>query len=427
MRAPSDLLTPPGDITHVVVGYSSVLLPQLARVLCPGSVWVLEEPDIIDVREVAEQVRSMPVVGALTGAPTQAERDPERLAGLIGRPPGVRAVLPGVEYGVVAAACLAETWGLPGAGLTAARTLRDKALLRRCAATVGLAQPRWASATGPGDVAAFRNTHGGRCVLKPTGRQASIGVQLLSAADDVEAAWRACTGVDEWEMRSDRARDLVEHLVEERLDGPEVSVETLVGGGRVLFGNVTAKSVLAGAHPVETGHVLPAELPADIGERLQQCVRQLIAATGFGSGILHSEWILVGGSLPHLVECAARLPGDGITTLIDLAYGGSLVADLTRVLEGVAPVRSSRAGRVAAVQFFTGHGAGDVAAIHGVEQARRADGVAEVELEVSVGSRLEPVVSSMERPRHVIAVGSTAQEATARARAAVALIRLDVR
>ncbi|MBT3112782.1 hypothetical protein KMB26_27305 [Streptomyces sp. CYG20] len=49
-------------------------------------------------------------------------------------------------------------------------------------------QPAFTEATGPADVDALRARHGGRCVLKPANRQASLGVVLMDPGDDTAEA-----------------------------------------------------------------------------------------------------------------------------------------------------------------------------------------------------------------------------------------------
>ncbi|GAA1902415.1 hypothetical protein GCM10009716_10370 [Streptomyces sodiiphilus] len=408
-------------ITHVLAGYSPVMLAKLDAFRPPGSLLVLEEPDVIAARGLEREIRRFGCVAALVPAPTQDENHPERLVAAVHRPPGVRAVVPVVEYGVLAAATLAEAWGLPGAGVKAARVFRDKALLREAAARAGLAQPAWRTVHGPADLDAFRAEHGPACVLKPANRQASLGVQLLADDDDSATAWLRTTTADEPTLRA-RSADRTRFLAERRLRGPEVSVEALVHAGTVGMRNITAKRVLPSRHPVETGHTLPARLPARTATALHDALAALIGITGFGSGVLHSEWILEDG-VPHLVECAGRLPGGGITVLIDLAYDTDILRGLLAALEGGGTPSPPTAVRGAAVRFLTAP-PGTVTRIEGVETARAAAGVHAVSLQTAPGRTNGPVVSSWERAGSVIATGDDAAQAGRRAEAAAAAVRI---
>ena len=409
------------SVTHVLVGYGAAMLPELEERLPEGSLLILEELSIIEARGAREEAARFRCVARLLEAPTQDEDHPERLVAALVRPARVQAVIPGVEYGVVGAAALAEAWGLPGAGLAAARAFRDKAVLRTVAGEAGIAQPRWATVTGPDDVENFRRRYGGACVLKPANRQASVGVQLLEPQDDAHALWAHTAGAEETRQRvpyggADR------FLAEERLHGPEVSVEALVHRGEVGFRNVTAKTVQGSRYPVELAHAVPAGLPAATEESLYEALRQLVKASGFQDGVLHAEWILGDGG-PYLVECAGRMPGDSIPSLIDIAYGGSLVGDLLGILEGRGPVGAREPVRGAAIRFLNAP-PGVVEAVLGEDQARGCAGVHSLHVKAVPGTTVGRTTSSWERVGQVIAAGADGAEAAHNAEAAAGRIRV---
>jgi len=413
---------PQGSDRYIVVGCGLGLLGELDKMLPAGSVTVVEESDLLDANDLRAKAAARACVGEVLDGPAQrhdggSPLPAEALAGVV-------AVIPSWEYSVVATAACAQAAGVPGAGLTAARRLRDKVELRRAADAAGLAQPRWTEPSGPEDVRAFARANGGECVLKPADRQASVGVVLLGPGDDLDAAWRATVEADDAKLRSVNWTP-GRFLVEQRLRGPEISAEVLVADGEVVWVNVTDKSLWPGAHPVEAGHVLPSTVDPKVRDRVVEANRALVAAVGFGSGALHSEWILVDGTDPYLVECAGRLPGDAIVPLVDLAYGGSLVEDFVRVLRGERPERAERAQRGAAVRFVTAR-PGLVRAVHGVPEASGVEGVFAAAATVVEGATVGLLASSWDRAGHVLAVGDDAAGAAAIAAQAAALISFDI-
>ncbi|WP_244871675.1 GNAT family N-acetyltransferase [Catellatospora sp. TT07R-123] len=401
------------------MGFGIALLPGVERALPPGRLIIVDDPDVIAARGLREKVDAYPCIAELVEAPIQDEAAALEIMGALALPDELGAIIPGQEYGVVGAAALAHLRGMPGAGLEAARNLRDKTRLRRAAARRAVAQPAWQEVTGPDDIRAFGRAE---FVLKPANRQASVGVQLLGAGDDVDAAWQRTVDADEPLMRAPRGFR-PRYLVEERLHGPELSIEAIVRAGEVVFANITAKSVLPGRHPVELGHVMPAPLPAEVAERLETSLRAFVAAVGFGYGTLHSEWILVDG-VPHLVECAGRLPGDELIPLLDLAYGGNIVGDLITVCSGTDPGRPARAARGAAVHFLTAS-PGLVTRVGGADAARAVAGVVDVRVTAAPGARVGQLLSSWDRLGRIIATGDTAEAAAGNAAAAVAAVGID--
>ena len=413
-----------GEPHYVVVGCVIGMLGELDKFLPPDSVTVLEEADLLGDGDgvLREKALRRPCVARVLEGPAQwhGADVPSELPSI----PGTVAVIPTSEYTVLTTAAMAEAAGVPGAGLTAARTLRDKLRLREAAAAAGLAQPIFTEVGDAADVRAFAKTLGGPYVLKPADHAASVGVVLLDAEDDADAAWRDTRAADDIGVRSAHWTP-GRFMAEQRLFGPEVSAEVLVAGGEVLWANVTAKAVAAGAYPVEMGHALPAALDPATRDRIAAANQQLVHATGFGSGALHSEWILVGGTEPYLVECAGRLPGDAIVPLIDLAYGGSLVEDLTRVLRGERPRRPAEAVKGSAIRFVTAP-QGTVREVRGVDAANAAEGVFIAVVTSPAGSHVGPLHDNWDRSGHVLATGADGPEAARLAKAAADLLEFDV-
>ena len=330
---------------------------------------------------------------------------------------------PEVEYAVEAAAVAAERLSLPGAGEKAAHTFRNKLRLRALAGAAGVRNPEYAAVNTIAEAVAFFEHMGSACVLKPSSRQASVGVQIVSERAQVPSGWRACLAAREDRFEPDRG--IASKVMMERfIEGPEFSVELLVSEGRASFVNVTSKVLLPGRFPVEIGHVVPANVGATMWQRLVDATMKVMDAAGLASGTLHCEWIVEGGE-PVLVECAARLPGDEIPVLISLAYGFAMVDAYLRTLQGEFPTLPTRPRGGAAIRFLVGpHGI--VSDVRGVDDARGVPGVEEVRVAVRPGDTLNPVTSSWDRAGYVLANGETGREAWVRAELAASRVAVMV-
>ncbi|MFC4021344.1 ATP-grasp domain-containing protein [Micromonospora sp. GCM10011542] len=403
----------------VMVGFAADLLRSLGEQLSPGSVVVVEEPDLIQRRDLARH--RLPVISRLVAAEYQTGLDP---VALLAREPGLaaaRLVVPGQEHGVVGAARLADALGLPGAGTHAAEIFTDKHRLRLLAASAGLLNPAFALVATAAEAEAFARRQGGRCVLKPTRRSGSLGVQIIADPTLVAAAWAASAAPETGPDTTSRGVPTAV-LAEEVLIGSEHSVELLVVEGEVRFGNVTDKRVLAGGHPVETGHTVPSALPEQARRELLDAATRLARAAEFHTGTLHSEWIRTAAG-PALVECAARLPGDLITALISVAYECAFVPAYLRGLRGERPTLPARPTGAAAVEFLLA-APGTVGAVDGVRAARRVPGVLDVEVGVAVGDAVAEITSSLRRSGHVLAWGADPADATDAAGRAAGQVRI---
>jgi len=272
----------------------------------------------------------------------------------------VDVIVPGMEYAVVGAAALGDELGLRSPGQHAARVLCDKLLLRGAAARLGIDQPRFAEVKSAVDVRDFISDV--PVVVKPANRRASVGVIRIDSVEEAAAAFEESVRADEGYRTAPREFSW-RYMVEQYVGGTEVSVESLWSGGRPVFENVTLKATVGGRYFTEIGHVVPAPLDAVDEDAVLAANRRLLAGVSVRDGVFHSEWKLEDGRV-HLIECAARPPGDLIPQLIERAYGFNLYEALLETLAGRPVELPSRATRSAGVRFFRPP-AGRVAAIRG--------------------------------------------------------------
>ncbi|MCH0538713.1 ATP-grasp domain-containing protein [Streptomyces sp. MUM 203J] len=301
-------------------------------------------------------------------------------------------VLPGMEYAVRPAYGLAREWGLGEPGDGATRACTDKLLLRQVARAAGVAQPRYAEAASVDDAKAF--FEGRPIVLKPSNRRASVGVIRVDTIDEIKSAWREMTTAGEG-FRTVGRELAWRYQCEEYIDGPEISVESVVFRGEVLFENITAKRTVGGRYFTEIGHVTPA--PVDDRQRrlILDKVHRLLTAMDVVSGVFHSEWRISDG-VPHLVECAARPPGDLIPELIRRSQGVDLYEAFVDVLAGQRPALRTNLRSVTAVQFFRPP-AGKFVELRGEEALRNSPYVFDYEVNLQSGQQVPDFSNSWQR------------------------------
>lgn len=302
----------------------------------------------------------------------------------------------------------------------------DKAKQRHLADTCGITNPRYALVQRESDVVAFLHAVGDRCIVKPTARQASDGVRFIYADDPPARLGEAFrSALSAGEARPMPAQGMPSGvIVEEAVTGREYSVEMLIHDERPCFSNVTAKQISGGAYPVETGHTVPGSDDAALIAELVKDTSTLLAAAQFSDGVAHCEWI-VSSTGPVLVECAARIPGDDITTLLSFAYDSPFIPAYLQVLLGHDPQYPERPLYGSAIRFLTAP-AGAVTEVRGLAEARCAPGVRQAQVTVAVGDVVGPLASSWDRAGYVLARAATAADALREAETAAALIEISV-
>jgi biotin carboxylase len=214
------------------------------------------------------------------------------------------------EY-VEATGLVADLLDLPSPGLRAARVCRNKYLQRRYLADWSPVSRLASPETRQTAVEEWEHFP---LVVKPVGRLASSGVRLVGSAE----ALLDCVS----EYDADETL-----LLEERVTGPEFSVESLSRDGELVYAEVTEKRTTEGASPyfVELGHTTPAIglHPAARG-RLLAVHAAVVARLGMRTGMAHGEYRVTPGGRVVLTEVAVRPPGDSIMTLHWLATGAPL-------------------------------------------------------------------------------------------------------
>jgi biotin carboxylase len=283
------------------------------------------------------------------------------------------------EPHVLGAAWVQDRLGLPGPSLGAAVASRDKALQRLLLQNTDVPQPEFALADNVAEAAAFASTRY-PVVVKALRSAGSMGVTLV----EDEAHLRQLT----WAERV---------LVEEYVDGPEYSVEALVGDGQVLFSNCTKKITSGPPEFVELGHILPVAMPAGMDVALAG----IISGLGIVTGIVHAEFRVLDGR-PYVIETAVRMPGDHIMELLQLAYGQDMFAQVIRLATGCQPEAAVGDGGVVAIRYLRPE-PGTVLRLDGADESARLPGVVRVQFdECQPGMRIPPLRSSLDRTGYAV-------------------------
>lgn len=322
-------------------------------------------------------------------------------------PPGsVDVVLAGHEYAVVAAAEAAAALGVRGLDPAAARAARHKDLMRDAVRAAGLACP----ASVLVERGASSSPVGYPCVVKPVDCGGSLDVRL--ADDDASFAAAVARITDRPDvplLRAPRRQALAESYVE----GPEVSVEGIVVGGRPVFFSCTEKLLSPPPVFVELGHVVRSPFLGDAEHAaLHRYVEEVLVAVGIDVGPFHAEARLTPAG-PVLMEVAARLAGDHLCELISDATGvdyfdAVAVAPLGRRPEP-PPCRVGPEDDVWGIGFFATTTDTTFTGVAGDEALRRCPELRAMEVTARPGEALPGMASYESRFGHAVLAGSYAR------------------
>jgi biotin carboxylase len=274
--------------------------------------------------------------------------DPEAIAGAVARLARGRprvAILTWDETLLEATAQAAERLGLPHMSAAAAARCRDKYATRAGLAAAGLPAVRYRLARSAEEAAAAGRELGYPVVVKPRALAGSVGVTL---APDEAAVRSAFAVADAARYATLPAGHGV--LIEEYLDGPEISVDSVVLDGAVRCVHVARKRVGFPPSFEEVGHVITDWLDEPWAQPVRDAVSAAHRALGVNHGVTHAELRLTPAG-PRLVELNGRLGGDFIPFGSRLATGIDLVAAAAELGFGRPPRLARTRRRTVEIRF----------------------------------------------------------------------------
>lgn len=318
-------------------------------------------------------------------------------------------ISPGADWPVGIAARVAERLRLPHPISPATAVLAiTKTRQRERLAAAGVPQPRSRVVTEDDGTIELP------CVVKAPDRQGQRGLSLVRTREELAPAIATA-------LEASRGGSC---LVEELVDGPELTVNAVSIDGRFVPLTVTDRLT---AEPPAFGVALAHAWPSaqDTGAAVE-VARLAAEALGIANGPTYTQ-LRLGPAGPQVVEVAARLGGGHDAELCAVALGVDLNALAIDFALGRATTGSEPRGIAGgACVVFLVPPAGELRAVEGVEEARASGGVVDVHVYRRPGWRFGVLRRGADRAGAVIATGESRDDALERARRAAACIRFVV-
>ncbi len=312
---------------------------------------------------------------------------------------------------------VAEALGLPCVPLAAARSATDKVLMRQRLRAAGVPGPRFASWDGKGDPGASARGVPFPAVVKPVDSMGARAVRRVDDGPELAAACREAVAAS----RSGRA------IVEECMDGPELSLDAVVHRGRITICGVADRIIRFPPRFVEMGHTMPTALPESDRRRVEAVFEAGIRALGIDNGAAKGDIKLTPRG-PMVGEIAARLSGGYMSGWTwPLASGREVTEAALRIACGAEPgsCEPNRSWTAAERAFISLPGV--VRGIEGLAEAWAVAGVQEVFVLAHEGAAVVFPANNVQKCGNVIAAhpDSAAAVLAAERAAAAILVRLE--
>lgn len=233
-----------------------------------------------------------------------------------------------------------------------------------------------------------------KCIVKPSDNSGSRGVSLIENYDNIELekVYNYCKN----NSISGRI------VVEEYMEGPEVSVETISINGICHVIQVTDKITTGAPYFVEMDHSQPSLLNKDIINEIEKIAIEANKAIGITYGPSHTE-IKITKDGPKIVELGARLGGDNITThLVPFSTGVDMVDACIKIALGKEVDISRKIDMASAIRYKKCN-LGKIIKISGIEEAKNVDGIKEIKIIHGIGDESKEIKSSNDRVCYAIA------------------------
>lgn len=203
-------------------------------------------------------------------------------------------------------AYVANAMGLVGNNYESAVTANNKGLMRNAFKQHNIPCPWFKTIASLNDLADVNLNF--PLIVKPVDRSGSLGVTKVD-------------NVEQLRMSIDRAIDnsfSKRAMVEQFIEGREISVEFISYNGVHYPLQITDKVTTGAPHFVELEHHQPSTLPDKLQSKIYGITEKAIDSLGLTNGATHTEYKITSNGDVYIIELGGRMGGDFIGS--DLVY-----------------------------------------------------------------------------------------------------------
>lgn len=224
-------------------------------------------------------------------------------------------------------AYVAEQMGLIGNSYECALRANNKYLMRQAFTDAGVPCPMFKCLTqGVNELTSEGVKEMGLpLIVKPSDRSGSLGVTKVEREEDLIPAIKAA---QEFSFKH-------EAMVEQFIEGREISVEFISYQGAHYPLQITDKVTTEAPHFVELAHHQPADLTKEQYVEIYELTKRALTALGVTNGASHSEYRITKEGKIYVMEIGARMGGDFIgAAMVQLSTGYDFVKGVIEVALG---------------------------------------------------------------------------------------------
>jgi biotin carboxylase len=199
-------------------------------------------------------------------------------------------------------ATVAAGLNLPGIPISSAKIVSDKILMKDCFKEFGLPIPKYQEIYSAKELKVSTKLFGFPLVVKPVDSRGARGVLKVTKDIDIEWAYASSKSFSP----SGRV------MIEEYMQGPQISTESLVVNGNVFTIGFSDRNYefleKYAPNMIENGGDLPSHLKKSEQSLICHSVERTAKALNIYNGVIKGDMVLSNGN-PYIIEVAARLSG----------------------------------------------------------------------------------------------------------------------
>ncbi len=313
----------------------------------------------------------------------------------------IHAVLTAGTDASMTVAAVANALHLPGIKFDDAEAATNKLKMRLRFTSHNVPCPNFLPVWSLNDAKKACKILGFPLVLKPSDNMGARGVRKIDNKSQIPEAFKFAKS----------ASPSGELIIEEYMEGPELSIDAVIFNGEITITGVADRIIEYPPYFVETGHTMPSHLPAEFQDEACRVMKEGIKALGITIGCAKGDIKLTkNGAM--IGELAARLSGGFMSAYTyPLSSGVDLMKAAIEVALGYEPENLEPSFNRVSIERAIITRPGIVRKINGLEDALKVPGIAEIFIDVKPGDKVAMPRSNVEKAGHIIAVGNTLAEA----------------
>lgn len=308
------------------------------------------------------------------------------------------------DFGVLSMSLIAANLGLPGINVSSAKTIKNKAAVRKCLFDSKADDTSYSyEIASQQEIPVILDRIKFPVMVKPCDGSGSRGASKVERIQDFE---KACLAAMDASL-SHRA------VAEPFIVGKEFGVESFVDQGAIRVLSVMQKEMTLPPYYAELGHAIPSGLSIELERKVRTCVEKALLALDVNHGSVNMDLLITETGEVHIIDVGARMGGNLIGShIIPIGTGIDYMGNMIRAAVGDKTDWFPKAAPSPVATRLLALCPGKVIALPRFEDIQKKYDVA-IEHHLCIGDMITPYRTNLDGCGYIIAQRGTVQEAIA--------------